>query len=101
MYAPQLRKERPAVSQALEISNLPLAALPTGTVLDLVRDVVRSELAAISPSAPALLDREGLAQQLGISTGMVDKLRRHGLPTVWLGDSPRFILVEVLAWLPR
>lgn len=90
-----------STSAALEIPNLPLAALPTQTVLELVRGVVRTEVAAIAPSAPALLDREGLAQQLGVSTGMVDKLRRQGLPTVWLGDSPRFILADVLAWLPR
>lgn len=89
------------MSQALDISNLPLAALPADAVLALVRDIVRSELAAIAPSAPALLDREGLAQQLGISTGMVDKLRRQGLPTVWIGECPRFVLAEVLAWLPR
>ena len=89
------------MSQAPESSNLPLAALPTGTVLGLVRDVIRAEMAAIAPSAPALLDREGLAQQLGVSTGMVDKLRRQGLPTVWIGECPRFVLAEVLAWLPR
>jgi hypothetical protein len=89
------------VSQALEIPNLPLAALPTSAVLALVRDIVRSELAAIAPSSPALLDREGLAQQLGVSTGMVDKLRRQGLPTVWLGECPRFVLADVLEWLPR
>lgn len=50
---------------------------------------------------PQLLDREGLAQQLGVSTRMVDKLRRQGLPTVWLGKCPRFVLTDVVAWLPR
>jgi hypothetical protein len=70
-------------------------------VLDLVRGIVRAEVAAMAPPAPALLDREGLAQQLAISTGMVDKLRRQGLPTVWIGECPRFVLAEVLAWLPR
>lgn len=90
-----------STSAALEIPNLPLAALPAGTVLELVRDVIRAELAAVVPSAPALLDREGLAQQLGVSSGMVDKLRRQGLPTVWLGECPRFVLTDVLAWLPR
>lgn len=81
--------------------ELPLAALSTRQALDLVRELVRAELAAVAPSAPALLDREGLAQQLGVSTGMVDKLRRQGLPTVWLGECPRFVLADVLAWLPR
>jgi hypothetical protein len=67
-----------------------------------VRGVVHDELAAFQTSAPAaLLDREGLAQQLGASAGMMDKLRKQGLPTVWLGDSPRFVLPDVLAWLPR
>lgn len=90
-----------STSAALEIANIPLAALPTQTVLELFRGVVRTEVAAMAPSAPALLDRDGLAQQLGVSTGMVDKLRRQGLPTVWLGECPRFVLADVLAWLPR
>ncbi len=55
----------------------------------------------MAPSAPALLDGEGLAQQLAISTGLVDNLRRQSLPTVWIGECPRFVLSKVLAWLPR
>jgi hypothetical protein len=65
------------------------------------RAVVREELAAVAPSTPALLDREGLAQALQCSAGMVDKMRKQGLPTVWLGESPRFVLADVLTWLPR
>lgn len=81
-------------------ADLPLAALPTSEVLRLVRDLVRSELAELrADQSPALLDREGLAQALGCSTGQVDKLRRQGLPVVWLGASPRFELPAVLAWL--
>lgn len=81
--------------------TIPLAALPTSEVLGLFRAVVREELAAVAPSAPALLDREGLAQALQCSAGMVDKLRKQGLPTVWLGESPRFVLADVLKWLRR
>lgn len=48
---------------------------------------------------PALLDRSGLAKALTCSTTHVDALRRAGLPTIWLGDAPRFELSEVLSWI--
>ncbi|MBK8994595.1 MAG: helix-turn-helix domain-containing protein [Myxococcales bacterium] len=48
---------------------------------------------------PALLDREQLASALQISLGTLAKLRRDGLPELAVGDSPRFDLEEVLAWL--
>lgn len=52
-----------------------------------------------SAAPPALLDREQLAGALQISLGTLAKLRREGLPELIVGDSPRFDLGEVLAWL--
>lgn len=49
--------------------------------------------------APALLDRNQLARELSVSQATIDRLRREGLPTIWLFDAPRFELVAVLAWL--
>lgn len=48
---------------------------------------------------PALLDRAGIAQRLGTSPSTVDRLRREGMPVVWLCDSPRFEADACLAWL--
>ena len=49
--------------------------------------------------APALLDRNGLAQALGCSPSQIDRLRRAGMPFVRLGDVPRFELGRCLEWL--
>lgn len=49
--------------------------------------------------APALLDRNGIAQALGCSPSQIDRLRRSGMPHVRLGDVPRFELAHCLEWL--
>jgi hypothetical protein len=56
---------------------------------------------ADSGDAPALLDRQGLARQLGCSVAQVDRLCRDGLPYVRLGESKRFRLDGVIAWLEQ
>lgn len=49
--------------------------------------------------APALLDRATIARRLGIGTSTVDRLRREGMPVVWIGESPRFEADACVAWL--
>lgn len=67
----------------------------------LVRDAVTEALAEREPAAdtPLLLDRRAMASVLGIGVDTLDKLRREGLPTVLVGDAPRFLAAEVLEWL--
>jgi hypothetical protein len=49
---------------------------------------------------PALLDRQGLARELGVSLASLDRLRAEpGFPELRLGDVPRFELVQVVAWV--
>jgi len=60
-----------------------------GEALDEHREAVR----------PLLLDRRGIAQALGIGTTSVDRFRKAGMPFVRLGDSPRYIVDECIAWL--
>ena len=52
-------------------------------------------------AAPTLLTREGLAKAFACSPGHIDALRKRGLPTVRLGDAPRFSLPAVLEWLEQ
>lgn len=79
-------------------------------VEDAIRAAVKAALAAELPGALAeafeaataargLATREETARHLAISTRSLDTLRAQGLPTVWVIDSPRFDLVEVLGWL--
>lgn len=49
--------------------------------------------------APALLDRATIARRLGVGTSTVDRLRREGMPVIWIGDSPRFEANACVAWL--
>ena len=67
----------------------------------LVRRVVRAELQdALAPRSglPALLTADQLAHQLGVSVATIRRLRSDGLPTVMVGESPRFRLEAVLTW---
>jgi hypothetical protein len=82
----------PATTAIVVTSPAELAAL--------IRDAVANALEAMpGPSTPHLLDRRGLAEALGCCPDTVDKLRKEGLPTVWVVDSPRFELDRVLEWL--
>ena len=67
----------------------------------LVRAAVSEALAEheIGEQLPALFDRTALARKLGCSPSHVDTLRAEGMPTVWLGQTPRFELAPCLAWL--
>ena len=75
-----------------------VALIETDALRALLRDVVTEALAA-NDGRPALLDRNGLARALSCSVGHVDILRKRGLPTVMLGDAPRFDLAQCLEWL--
>lgn len=48
---------------------------------------------------PALLTRDALAHELSISPSCLAKLRREGLPTLFVAGMPRFELAPVLEWL--
>lgn len=66
----------------------------------LITEAVTAALAQLETAPPpALLDRVGLARALQCSPSHVDALRRRGMPTVRLGDAPRFELAQCLSWL--
>lgn len=98
-------KARPAAdvgSCGVGNDNAPAFTVTLGQLSVLVREAVAAEMAAQREvPKPALLDREGLAAVLGCSAGLVDKLRRRGLPHYRIGDSPRFDLEACLAWIYR
>jgi hypothetical protein len=54
---------------------------------------------ATPDNTPVVPDRRGIARALAVGTSTVDRLRREGMPFVWIGDSPRFELVRCLEWL--
>jgi excisionase family DNA binding protein len=67
----------------------------------LIKSAVESALAEQSPvQHPALLTKSRLATELGCSVKNIERLiRDKGLPVVRVGESPRFDLDEVRAWL--
>jgi hypothetical protein len=79
----------------------PAFTVSRGELRGLVRAAVAEAVGAGAAPTPALLDREGLAFELGCSSGFVDKLRRSGMPCLRLGDSPRFELGACLSWLRK
>lgn len=64
-----------------------------------LRLAVAEALDAQTP-APELVDRPGLAKALSCSATHVDRMRSHpDFPTLYFGDSPRFKMAEVEAWM--
>jgi predicted DNA-binding transcriptional regulator AlpA len=72
-------------------------------VRDVVVEVLDEAIDRLGPRpvvVPALLDREGLANALGVSLPTVDKLKRKkDFPNIRVMDAPRFDLAEVRAFL--
>ena len=65
----------------------------------IVRDAIVEAFEAQKEDPPAqLLDRSGIARVLGLSTASIDKLRKRGLPSIRVGDVPRFVAVVEEQW---
>lgn len=81
-----------------QLPELKLALLTRAELRLLVQDALLEVMDA-KDTGPALLDRRGIAAKLDVGVDTVDKLRKQGMPSVVVGDAPRFDLVEVLVWL--
>jgi hypothetical protein len=78
----------------------PIIVLTPDQLCELVKRAVQDVLAEHQPEVvPALFDRAGIAQRLDIGISMVDRLRREGMPCIFIGDSPRFEVMACLEWL--
>jgi hypothetical protein len=74
--------------------------LTVARLREVVADCVLETLADHEPQQrPSLLDQAALAREFGCSTRTILTLRKEGLPTIMLGDSPRFELAVALEWL--
>lgn len=49
---------------------------------------------------PQMLTGQELAQALRVSRKTIQRLIQRGLPHYLVGSHPRFLLVEVVSWLP-
>ncbi len=77
-----------------------LVVLGADAVAALVAEAVGDALERAAPVAGGqLLDRNGLARALGVSTSTVDRLVRTGLPCLLVCEARRFELPAVLEWL--
>jgi hypothetical protein len=72
--------------------------LTEGELKTLIASAVAQAMDA-QAATPEYRDRASEAQRLGISVAKLDRLVREGLPTVWIGSSPRFRAADVDAHL--
>jgi hypothetical protein len=77
-----------------------LVTLTSDDLRALVAEAVAEALADRPPEAatPALLTQRQLAKTLNVSERSVYSFRSEGMPHLMIGESPRFALVECLAW---
>lgn len=67
-----------------------------------LENIVQSAVAralAEHDGRPTLLDRTALARALSCSPSTVDNMRKKGMPTLFIGEAPRFELAAVLHWV--
>jgi|SRR5688572_27243656 hypothetical protein len=81
------------VATAAQLSHLVSEAL--------TRVVEETGFGRAPAGAPRQLTRHELAAELQVSIGMIDVLRRRGMPFRKVGDSPRYELQACLDWLDQ
>jgi len=67
---------------------------------EVVREVV-VEVLSENRDPERLLTVGQLAERMQVSERTIRTLRKQGLPTVMVGDSPRFVWADVVASLPK
>ncbi len=79
----------------------PPSIIIQGLSVDELRAMWREDMAEThAPKAGhVVVDRRGIATALGVGLDTVDKLRREGMPTLMVIESPRFEVERVLEWL--
>ena len=80
-----------------------LVVISVGDLMSLIKNTVQDVFIENQSNdvRPELLDRTEAARALGMSTGMLDQLRKNGMPCVRVGESPRFRVADCIAWLQR
>ncbi len=87
------------IRQAVDDST-PIVVLSLGQLREALRDLAEErEAVAIPTPEPITLSGAQLAQRLGVSRTTVHRMREDGCPCFRLGDSWRFELEPVMAWL--
>ncbi len=99
-------RERAGVGSGASSAATSVVVVESGHLSDIVTSAVAAALLDAglggdgnALGASRLLDRSELALAFDVSPGFVDKLRRQGMPCLYLGDSPRFELEPCLGWL--
>lgn len=85
-----------------QVKTPDLAAAFRDALRPMVRDVVAevlTEFLEAEPLKPELLTRQQVAQVLQISSQTVMRMVKEGMPMQRIGDSPRFKVAHVLAWI--
>lgn len=76
-----------------------LVLVPLADLLDAIRDAVGEANTGAREPGSRLNDRVELAERMSCSPATVDKMRRDGMPCLYVGDSPRFVFEDCVRWM--
>jgi hypothetical protein len=77
-----------------------IVTLTAGQLRALVLDVVQAAVDEVArPRPTALIDTQDLATELHVSEPTIRKMRDEGMPVIRIGETYRYELAAVLAWL--
>jgi hypothetical protein len=86
------------------MSSADLAEALREALRPMVREVVTdllTEFMSAEPVKPELLTRQQIAQAIQVTTKTVARMVKDGMPEQRVGDSPRYRLTDVLAWIEQ
>lgn len=76
-----------------------LVVMSLADLRDAIRDAVEEATQGKARPGSRLLDRQGIADALSCSPAQVDRLRKTGMPCLYVGESPRFLFDDCVRWL--
>jgi hypothetical protein len=76
-----------------------LVVMSVADLRDAIRDAITEASEGKPRSGSRLLDRHGIADALACSPAQVDRLRKTGMPCLYVGESPRFVFEDCVRWL--
>ena len=89
------------INSLLELLINEVATEVSKKIVFTVEEHLEKKLANAPKSPKLLIDSDELAEQLSVSKSTIIKLRKQGLPTVYLGDSVRFNPTAVMHFINK
>lgn len=87
------------INSLLELLIKEISLEVSERIMFIVEEYLENKSANTPKHSRLLIDSDELAKQLSVSKSTIIKLRKEGLPTIYIGDSVRFNISDVFSFI--